>query len=174
MNEIIKNIMSRRSCRCFDPERMPSEEILQQIAEAGTWAPTGMGLQNPIIIIVTNQEMRERIRVMNARFLGSPESDPFYGAPCMAIVVVKNWYNAFPDGANVLQTMMLAATSLGVNSCWINRAKEEFETEEGKAILKDLGIEGDYVGVGHLALGYATKQLPEPKQRKEDYIRWIK
>ena len=127
MNETINTIMSRRSCRSFDPERMPSDEVLQQIAEAGTWAPTGMGLQNPLIIVVTNKALRDRISRMNAEILGTT-SDPFYGAPCMMIVIVKRWRNEVCDGSTVMQTLMLAAESLGVNSIWINRAKEEFES----------------------------------------------
>ena len=103
-----------------------------------------------------------------------PGADPFYGAPCMLIVLVKESPNAMYDGATVMQTLMLAAQSLGVNSIWIHRAKEEFESEEGKEILRQLGIEGDYVGIGHVALGYADSELPAPKPRKPDYIHWAK
>ncbi len=173
MNEVIKNIMERRSCRSYDPARIPSDEIIQQICEAGTWAPTGMGFQKPIILAVTNKELRDRISRMNAEVMGVT-SDPFYGAPAMLIVLVEDWGNAMCDGACVMQTLMLAAESLGVNTCWINRAREEFASEEGKQILKELGIEGNYVGVGHVALGYANKPIPAPKPRKEDYIRWVK
>lgn len=174
--------MSRRSCRCFDPERMLSEETIQQICEAGTWSPTSRGQQNPIIIAVTNKELRDRISRMNSAIITGknlvtstpPGADPFYGAPCMLIVLVKESPNAMYDGPIVMQTLMLAAESLGVNSIWIHRAKEEFESEEGKQILRDLGIEGDYIGIGHVALGYAAKPLQEPKPRKEDYIYWAK
>ena len=171
MNEVIRTIMSRRSCRCFDPNRMPSREVLSQIAEAGTWSPTSRGMQNPIIVVVTDKSLRDRIMGMNARIMGGGD-DPFYGAPCMMIVLVKESPNASYDGPIVMQTLMLAAESLGVNSCWIHRAKEEFESEEGKAILRELGVEGDYVGIGHVALGYATQELPAPKARKEDYVFW--
>lgn len=173
MNEVIKAIKERRSCRCFDADKMPAEDILQEIAEAGTWAPTSMGQQNPIIVVVTNKEMRDRISKMNAQIMGC-SSDPFYGAPCMMIVLVKKSPNAMYDGPIVMQTLMLAAQSLGVNSIWIHRAKEEFESEEGKAILHELGIEGEYIGIGHVALGYAAKPLPDAKPRKEDYIHWAK
>lgn len=174
MNEVIKAIMQRRSCRNFDPDRMPSTEDLQLIAEAGTWAPTSMGAQNPIIIAVTNRELRDRISRMNAAVMGKPDTDPFYGAPCMMIVLVKESPNAAYDGPIVMQTLMLAAQSLGINSIWIHRAKEEFESAEGKQILRDLGIEGEYIGIGHVALGYAAAPIPEPKPRKEDYIHWAK
>jgi len=165
--------MSRRSCRTFDPSKMPSDDVIQQITEAGTWAPTSMGMQNPIIIAVTNKQLRDKISKMNAAIMGR-DTDPFYGAPCMLIVLVKESPNAVYDGSIVMQTMMLAAESLGVNSCWIHRAKEEFESEEGRTILKDLGIEGEYVGVGHLALGYTEKPIPEPKARKAKYVYWVK
>lgn len=174
MNEVISTIMRRRSCRTFDPARMPSDDILRQIAEAGTWSPTSRGCQNPIIVAVTNRELRDRISRMNAAIMGSPDADPFYGAPCMLIVLVRQSENAAYDGPIVMQTMMLAAESLGVNSCWIHRAKEEFESPEGRQILRDLGIEGEYIGIGHLALGYTTQPIPDPKPRKADWIHWAK
>ncbi len=170
-NQVIQNIMQRRSCRTFDPDRMPSDDLLHQVAEAGTWSPTSMGQQNPIIVVVTNRQLRDRISQMNARVMGS-ESDPFYGAPCMIIVLVKQSVNAAYDGPIVMQTMMLAAESLGLNSCWIHRAKEEFDSEEGKALLKELGIEGDYEGIDHLVVGYAAKPAAPPLPRKKDYVRW--
>lgn len=174
-NEVIKNIKQRRSCRTFDPNRRPSDETLQQIAEAGTWAPTSMGMQNPIIVVVTNKALRDKIARANAKIMGKSEDfDPFYGAPCLCIVLVKESVNALYDGPIVMQNLMLAAESLGVNSCWIHRAKEEFETEEFKQILRDLGVEGNYIGIGHVALGYTTKPLPAPKARKEDYIFWVR
>lgn len=172
-NLVIQNIMQRRSCRTFDPNRIPSDKLIQQVAEAGTWAPTSMGMQNPIILAITNQSLRNKISKMNAQIMGS-DSDPFYGAPCMLIVLVKQSTNAVYDGSIVMQTMMLAAESLGLNTCWIHRAKEEFESEEGKQILHDIGIEGDYIGIGHLAIGYSNLPIPEPRPRKKDYIFWAK
>lgn len=174
MNEVINTIMQRRSCRTFDPNRMPSDELIQQVAEAGTWSPTSMGQQNPIIIAVTNPELRNRISRMNAAVMGKADTDPFYGAPCMLIVLVKESPNAAYDGPIVMQTMMLAAQSLGLNTCWIHRAKEEFESAEGQQILRDLGIQGNYIGIGHLALGYTSAPIPDPKPRKSDYIHWAK
>lgn len=174
VNQTIETIKTRRSCRIFNPDSMPSKEVLAQIAEAGTWAPTGMGTQNPIILVVTQKEMRDRIMRMNAKVMEKDSIDPFYGAPCMMIVLCKKDNNlTVYDGTTVMTTLMLAAKSLGVESCWIHRAKEEFETEEGKAILKDLGIEGEYEGIGHVALGYANGEIPAPKERKPDYIHWI-
>ncbi|MCQ2192920.1 MAG: nitroreductase [Paludibacteraceae bacterium] len=172
-NSTIETIKTRRSCRVFNADSMPSKEVLSQIAEAGTWAPTGMGTQNPIILVVTKKEMRDRIMKMNAKVMGKEDMDPFYGAPCMMIVLSKKEGTTVYDGTCVMTTLMLAAKSLGVESCWIHRAKEEFESEEGKAILKDLGIEGEYEGIGHVALGYAKSEIPAPAPRKADYIHWI-
>ena len=182
MNAVIQNIMSRRSCRSFDPTRRPTDEVIAQICAAGTWAPTGKGYQNPVIMAVTNPEMVARISQWNREILVAdhpklgekPDFDPFYGAPCMLIVLCKDWYNAVADGSCVMQTLMLAAESLGVNTCWVNRAREEFATPEGKALLSEWGLEGDYVGIGHIALGYANKTIPSPRPRKEDYVRWVR
>lgn len=173
-NETIQTIMQRRSCRTFDPNRMPTDDLIRQVAEAGTWSPTSRGQQNPIIIAVTNPQLRNSIAKMNAHIMGAEGQDPFYGAPCMLIVLVKKSENALYDGPIVMQSMMLAAESLGLNSCWIHRAKEEFESEEGKQILHSLGIEGEYIGIGHVALGFTTQPLPDPKPRKQDYIVWAK
>ena len=63
--------------------------------------------------------------------------------------------------------MMLAAHALGLGSCWIHRAKEEFESEEGKEILKSFDIEGDYEGIGHLIVGYSADPLPPPPERRK-------
>lgn len=174
MNAVIENMMQRRSCRCFDPEKMPSEEVINQIAEAGTWAPTGMGMQSPVIIAVTNKQLRDKICRMNAEVLGS-SSDPFYEAPAMLIVLAdRNRPTYLYDGSIVMQNLMLAAHSLGVDTCWIHRAKEEFDSAEGKEILRELGISGNYEGIGHCALGYATAPLQQPKPRKDGYVVWAK
>ena len=166
--------MSRRSCRSFDPERMPSDEVLQQIAEAGTWAPTGMGLQNPLIIVVTNKALRDRISRMNAEILGTT-SDPFYGAPVILIVLADKACNTYIyDGSLVMGNMMLAAHSLGLGSIWIHRAKEEFELPEWKQFLSDLGVSGEWEGIGHCAVGYADCDLPKAAERKDGRVIWVR
>lgn len=174
MNETLKVLETRRSCRNFDPEKMVSEEDLNAIIKAGTYAATGMGKQSPIIIAVTNKELRDKIATENAKIMGV-DSDPFYGAPIILIVLAdKNVRTHVYDGSLVLGNLMNAAESLGVSSIWIHRAKEEFESEFGKKILADLGIEGDYEGIGHCALGYAKKALPSPVSRKKNYVYYIK
>lgn len=175
MNEVIEMMKTRRSIRKFKPEALP-DEMIEQIAEAGTYAATGKNLQSPIIIAVTNKQLRDRISEMNRKIGGWQEGfDPFYGAPAMLIVLAdKNVPTAVYDGSLVMGNLMLAAHSLGVGSIWIHRAKEEFESEEGKAILADLGITGDYVGIGHCALGYIDGEEPKAAPRKENWVYYAK
>ena len=175
MAETLKVLESRRSCRAFKPDLIEDEK-LKKIIEAGTYAATGMGKQSPIIIAVTNKELRDKLSVMNAKIMGQPEGfDPFYGAPELLIVLAdKSMPTYVYDGSLVMGNLMNAAEDLGVNSCWIHRAKEEFESEDGKEILKSLGIEGDYEGIGHLVLGYASAPLKEAAPRKADYVYYVK
>jgi len=173
MSTAIENMLSRRSIRKYKQDPIP-EEILNQILEAGTYAPTGMNKQAPIIIAVTNREMRDRLSKMNAAVMGT-DTDPFYGAPVVLVVLAnKEVRTAVYDGSLVMGNLMLAAHELGVASCWIHRAREVFETEEGKAILKELGIEGDYEGIGNCILGYADCPAPEARPRKENYVYYIR
>lgn len=169
MAETLKTLKTRRSCRSYKPDLI-EEEKLNAIIEAGTYAATGMGKQSPIIIAVTDKAMRDKLSAMNAAVLGA-QMDPFYGAPELLIVLAdKNVRTYLYDGSLVMGNMMNAAADLGIGSCWIHRAKEEFESEEGKAILKDLGIEGDYEGIGHLILGYPAEPAKVPAPRKGNYI----
>ena len=173
MSTAIENMLTRRSIRQYKEEPIP-EEILNQILEAAIYAPTGMNKQAPIIIAVTNREMRDRLSKMNAQIMGV-DKDPFYGAPVVLVVLAdKAVRTAVYDGSLVMGNLMLAAHELGVASCWIHRAKEMFETEEGKAILKDLGIEGEYEGVGNCILGYADCEHPQARPRKEKYVYYIR
>lgn len=169
MAETLTTLKTRRSCRAYKPELI-EEEKLNAIIEAGTYAATGMGRQSPIIIAVTDKEMRDKLSKMNAAIMGA-NSDPFYGAPELLIVLANKKVGTYIyDGSLVMGNMMNAAADLGVASCWVHRAKEEFESEEGKAILKKLGIEGDYEGIGHLVIGYPAKPDAEPAPRKADYV----
>lgn len=173
MNQALNNLLTRRSIKKFKSDMVP-REILEQIVEAGTYAATGRNLQAPIILAVTDPEMREQLRRMNAEVLGNPDGDPFYGAPVVLVVLAdKNVHTAVYDGSLVMGNLMLAAHALGIGSCWIHRAKEEFESQEGKEILKSLGIEGDYEGIGHCVLGYADCKEPEAKPRKENWTYWV-
>lgn len=172
-NEVIKAMIERRSCRKFKVEQIKDEE-LQAILEAGKYAATGKGLQSPKMVVIQNPEVIAKLSKWNADIMGVT-SDPFYGAPTVILVLADATRpTAVQDGSLVMGNLMLAAHSIGVASCWINRAKEEFATEEGKALLKQWGIEDDYIGVGHCVLGYPAVDLPKPAPRKDDYVVFVK
>ena len=171
MNETLKVLESRRSCRSFKPDMIKKEE-LDAIIKAGPYAANGMGQQSPVIIAVTSKELRDSISEENRKIGGWDEGfDPFYGAPVILIVLAdKSMPTYVYDGSLVMGNLMNAAESLGVASIWIHRAKEEFNSEFGKKLLEKLGITGDYEGIGHCALGYATQPPKEAAPRKEDYV----
>ena len=169
MAETLQTLKTRRSCRAYKPE-MIEEDKLNAIIEAGTYAPTGMGKQSPIIIAVTDKELRDKLSKMNAAIMGI-DSDPFYGAPELLIVLAdKDIPTYIYDGSLVMGNLMNAAADLGVSSCWIHRAKEEFASEEGKEILKKLGVKGNYEGIGHVILGYAADGENAAAPRKAGYV----
>lgn len=168
-NSVIEAIESRRSTRSYRADMVP-DDIVDRIVEAGTFAATGGGRQSPIIIVVRDRSMRDRLSKMNADIMGV-DTDPFYGAPVVLIVLADRSVPTYIyDGSLVMGNLMLAAHSLGVGSCWIHRAKEEFDSLEGKEILKDLGIEGDYEGIGHCILGYPDGDIPDAKPRKDGWV----
>lgn len=167
---ILECMETRRSVRAYLPNAVP-EEKLERILRAGLYAASGMGRQSAMILCVTDKALRDRLMRMNAAIMGTPEKDPFYGAPCVLVVLAdRSIPTAVYDGSLVLGNMMLAAHAEGLGSCWIHRAREEFDSEEGKAILRDLGVEGDYEGVGHLIVGYADGAEPEAKPRREGRV----
>ncbi|MBO4823081.1 MAG: nitroreductase [Clostridia bacterium] len=169
MNEVIKALQTRRSIRKYKPDMIP-DEIIDEIMEAGTYAATGMNRQAPIIIAIKDKVTRDKLEALNKKFFKVPFIKPFYGAPVVLVVLAdKNVSTYLYDGSLVMGNLMLAAHSLGIGSCWIHRAKEEFETPEGKALLKSLGIKGDYEGIGHCILGYPD-EAPQARPRKKDYI----
>lgn len=173
MNETIKNLMERRSIRKFKSEQIKNEE-LNEILEAGKYAPTGGGRQSPVMVVVQNPALVQKLSKMNAAVMGS-SSDPFYGAPTIvAVFSDKNRNTYLEDGALVIGNMLNAAHSLDVDSIWIHRAKEVFLTDEGKALMREWGLSDDYVGIGHCALGYRDCEYPEPAPRKDDYVRFAK
>ena len=168
-NEILECIKSRRSVKKYKPTPVPSD-MLDAILEAGTYAPTGRNMQSPVILAVTNKELRDRISRLNAAVMGM-DGDPFYGAPVVIVVLAKKEVNTYIyDGSVTAENILLAAHALGLGACWIHRAREEFAGEEGKALLRKWGIKGNYVGVGHLILGYRDCDYPETRPRKENYI----
>ena len=173
MNEAIKNMVERRSVRSYKSDAVP-KEIIDEIIKAGTYAPTGMNRQSPIIIAVTNKEMRDKLSKMNATVMGS-SGDPFYGAPVVLVVLAdKSIRTSVYDGSLVMGNLLNAAHSLGIGSCWIHRAKEVFETDYGKELLKSLGINGDYEGVGSCILGIPDVFPENSIPRKSNYVYYLK
>ena len=174
MNEIIKAMEERRSIRKFKPE-MPRREDLEQIVEAGLYAANGKGQQAAITVVVTNKELRDKISETNRKIGGWDEGfDPFYGAPAILIVLAKkDWPNRVYDGSLVMGNLMLAAHALGLGSIWINRAKQEFETPEYQQLLKDIGVEGEWEGIGHCAVGYIDGEPPKAAPRKPGRVFWV-
>lgn len=170
MKETLQDLKTRRSCRKYQAKQIKEEE-LTAILEAGTYAPTGRGAQSPVIVAVQDKETIAKLSKMNAAVMGSTD-DPFYGAPTVLVVLAdKNRVTHLEDGTLVMGNLLNAAHAVGVDSCFIYRAKEVFETEEGKALLKQWGIEGEYVGIGHCILGYGAEGGVAPAApRKPNYI----
>lgn len=169
MADTLTTLKTRRSCRAYKPDHV-EEDKLNAILEAGTYAATGMGKQSPIILVIKDQAVRDQLTKLNAAAMGM-DIDPFYGAPELLVVLANRAMPTYIyDGSLVMGNMMNAAADLSVASCWVHRAKEEFESKEGKAILKKLGIEGDYEGIGNLILGYAAKPAGNAAPRKENYV----
>ena len=166
MNEVMKAMLERRSCRSYKPDMVPQEDI-DAVIEAGLYAATGAGKQTPIVIAVTDKKVRDELAKVNAQIGGWKEGfDPFYGAPVVLIVLAKKSFPTYVyDGSLMMGNMMLAAHSLGLGSCWIHRAKEEFEMDAYKKLLKDLGVDEEVEGIGHCILGYADGELPKAAER---------
>ena len=178
MNDTISTLTQRRSCRRFLSE-VPARHLLEEVCLAGTFAPTGHGKQSPLILAVTRRDLRDRISRLNAdvwrNLYDRPVDDPFYGAPALLIVLAdREVPTHLHDGCAVIANLCNAAHSLGLASCWVHRAREVFQLDEGRAILRDLGIDPDrYVGVGNVAIGYADGPLRPALPRKADYVRWV-
>ncbi len=176
MNQTLTDIIERRSCRAFDPNKKISEEVLHEVINAGLYAPTGRNLQQTLFIAVTQPKALKELSDLNRRIGGWQEGfDPFYNAPCAVIVIApKDNVNSVRDGSLGLGYMMLAAKALGLASCWINRAEEAFLLPEGRRLLDDLGIKGNYIGIGNLALGYALKTDAPEKKIKEGRVYFVR
>lgn len=177
MNETLKTLETRRSIRRFKKEQVP-KEIMEQILRAGTYAPTARGYQSPVIVVAQRAEMVEKLSKLNAAVMVEPAilgngTDPFYGAPTVIVVLAdKNIGTCVEDGSLVLGNLMNAAASLGIGSCWIHRAREMFESDEGREIMQSWGLDPErYIGIGHCILGYPDQEV-SPKPRKEGYVIW--
>ena len=169
MRETLKDLKTRRSIRAYKPEQITEEELIQ-VLEAVLYAPTGMGRQSPVMVVVQDPDMVKKLSAMNAAVMGV-SSDPFYGAPTVIVVLADSTIPTYrEDGSLVMGNLLNAAHAAGIGSCWIHRAREVFSSEEGKALLKEWGLDDRYEGIGHCILGYSDGEYPEAKPRKEGYI----
>ena len=169
MNETLNSLKTRRSIRSYLPKQV-EKDLLDQVLEAGTYAPTGGGQQVPVIVAVQDPNTVKQLSKMNAKVIGN-DSDPFYGAPSVLVVLAERTRRTYLlDGAAVMTTLVNAAHAVGLGSCWIHRAKEMFESEEGKALLAKWGLSGDYEGIGNVIVGYPAGPAPQPAPRKANYI----
>ena len=174
-NDILKSLRERRSVRSYKSEQIKDEE-LKAVLDAGTFAPTGMNYQDPWIVAVQNPEIIKQLARMNAEVMGG-EGNPYYDAPTIVLVFCSKpdkWENGFADGTLVLGNMMNAAHAIGLGSCWINRERQMFSTDEGIQLMRQFGLPDGLMGVGALALGYPSKPLPPARPRKKDYYRIVK
>ncbi len=172
-NETLNTLKTRRSVRAFADTPIEQEKI-EAIVEAATYAPTGMGAQSPTIVVIKDKETRDKVSALNAGVMGR-DMDPFYGAPVVAVVfgdkdVAPTWLE---DACHVAVNLLNAALSVGVDSCYIWRAQQSFETEEGRALMKEWGLPDSCVGVANCALGYGDGPAPEPAPRKEGYVKVV-
>ena len=168
MNDTVKTLLTRRSVRQYT-DKMPSDEDISLILDAGRYAPTGMNSQNTMAVVVKNKELRDRLSKMNAAVMGA-DKDPFYGAPVVIIVFADTArYTYLEDGALAMGNMLNAAHSLGLASCWIHRACQMFDSPEGRDLARSWGVPDSYKGIGNLILGYSDGPLPAPKPRKEGF-----
>ena len=175
MNETINTLIKRRSVRSY-LDKPVEKEKLDEILKAGTYAATASGKQSPTMILITNKDEVAALEKINADITGKPDSHPFYGANTVIMVLGdKNNANTIYDGSLVMGNLMNAAASLGLGSCWIHRAKETLEREDGKALIKKWGLNGDYVGIGHLIVGYTNDPFfADGPARKDNYIYYVK
>ena len=172
MNETINTLIHRRSCRSYLDKEVP-EELIEQIVEAGLYAPTGRGSQGDAVIVITNKEIRDELEKQNAAVMGREGTSPFYGAPVVLLVIASGPLGVY-DGSCLISNMMNAATSLGLGSCWIHRAYEECQEGYGRQLLKEAGYGEEYYGIGHVILGYPAGEFPKPQARKEGRVAYFK
>ena len=173
MNDILDVITSRRSVKSYKTD-LPTKEEINKVIKAGTYAPTGRNLQSPIIVAITNKEVRDRLSYELAKTRNLNDFDPFYGAPVILVVLANKEVGTYVyDGSVVMENMLLEAHSLNLGACWIHGAKQVFETEFGKDLLLSLGISGNYEGIGHCILGYPLKKPTNTLPRKSDYVYYV-
>ena len=169
MNEAMKNLLERRSVRGYKKDLVPAD-VLDEILEAGKYAPSGMGQQKTLMVVTQDPELVAKLSRMNADVMGA-KSDPFYGAPTVVIVFADSEQGTcVENGSLVMGNLMNAAHAVGVDTCWIHRAREVFDSDEGKALKAEWGVPESYIGIGHCVLGYRSGEYPEAKARKDGFV----
>lgn len=172
MKEAYENLLTRRSVRAYTDKPVPRETV-EAIVEAGRYAPSGMGRQPCLFVVVQDPETVKLLSRLNAAVMGT-DSDPFYGASTVVMVLADRTVPTYrDDGALAMGNLMNAAHALGVDSCWIHRAREVMDGPEGAKLREKWGISPDYEGIGHCILGYAAGELPAAKPRREGNVLWI-
>ena len=174
MDTTIQDLLTRRSVRSYTDE-MPPKEVIEEICKVGLYAPSGKNRQSPIILAVTDRATRDKLSRLNATVIGRDDIDPFFGAPVVLVVLADSTVFTWKeDGALVMGNLLNAAHAKGLGCCWVHRAREVFMTDEGKAILTELGIDTEkYVGIGNCVLGYTKGDYPEAAPRKENRVFWV-
>ncbi|MBQ9614286.1 MAG: nitroreductase family protein [Lachnospiraceae bacterium] len=174
MNEALQNLLTRRSCRAYKEDQITAEE-LDAILKAGQYAPTGMGKQSPIIVVIQDAEKIREIEKLNGSVMGNPDGHPFYGAPTLIVVFGDAESPLGGADANlVIGNLLNGANAVGVDSCYIWRARESFDSEAGKALKKAWNVPDYYIGIGNVILGYGKPEgKKEAAPRKEDYVRRV-
>ena len=166
-------MLTRSSVKKYKSDPVP-KELMDKIIQAGLYAPSGLNKQAPIILAVTDKQVRDELSKINAGKDPFKRADPFYNAPCVLVVLAdKSIPTYLYDGPLVMENMMLAAHALGLGACWIHRAKETFDLPEWKEFLKKLGIEGEYEGIGNCVIGYPEGEVPAVKPRKEGRVYYV-
>ena len=170
--DAMEAMLTRKSIKKYKPDPV-AKELIEQVVAAGLNAPSGLNKQSPIILAVTDRQVRDELSKLNAGKDPFFRADPFYGAPVVLVVLAdKSVPTYLYDGSLVMENLQLAAHALGLGACWIHRAKETFELPEGKALLKKLGIEDEYEGLGNCVIGYADMQ-PAVKEKKPDWVYYV-
>lgn len=170
--DAMQNLLTRTSVKKYKSDPVP-KALIEKIVEAGTYAPSGRNAQSPVILAISDRQVRDELSRINAKILGAEGADPFYNAPVVLVVLAEKERNTrVYDGSCVMENLMLAAHALGLGSCWIHRAKETFELPEGKALLEKLGVKGEYEGIGNCIVGYADGEFPV-KPRKENRVYYV-
>ena len=182
MNEVIKNILERRSVRNYT-DKLVDKATLDELLNVAIWSPNAGNKQRTRIVVSQDQELNTRLGkaqnvvygqfnghkpiVLNDEEIAKTSHSGFYNAPTVIYMFAPdNFLFAEPDSYIMAQDICLAATSIGVDSCIISVATDYFIDDFGKDILKKWDIPEGYHISAHVILGYHEGNMPAPKDRK--------